>query len=201
MAKKISINTLKRAVNDNPLKETHYKIEVSGKPVDIIVTPYLSAEQYIQFVNDIVSGCVNLGEYVPALKELSVISHILGYCTNISTDNVSVIHEFIHRYPDTVKYIYKDFITVFPRFEKDIDETIDYEIKKHLNRSPFNFVAEKILSILDGIEARLTNISKEDITKLTKLVESFSNINEAEIAKVITDHHKSNISSKDIKKI
>lgn len=196
--KKISINTLKKAIKENPVREKRYTINIDDEPVEIIVKPYLTIEQYIQFINDIVAGCVTLGEYVPSLRELSEMSHIIGYCTNISTDNISVLHDFIYCYPDTANHIYNDFVTVFPRFTEDVREAIDFEIQKYLHTSSFNLVANKLSNILDTVAENLSGISKEDIAKLTGFAANLTNKSDLGIAKAILDYQNSNASS-DIK--
>lgn len=195
--KKISINTLKKAIKENPVREKRYMINIDDEPVEIIVNPYLTIEQYTQFINDIVVGCVTLGEYVPSLREFSEMSQIIGCCTNISTDNISVLHDFIHCYPDTANHIYNDFVAVFPRFAEDVREAIDFEIQKYLHTSSFDLIANKIVSILDGLENQLKGISTEDISKLTGLAASLANKNETGIAKAVLDYQKNNASNKD----
>lgn len=197
MANKVSINVLKKIVKENAIKGKHYTVNIDDKPIEIIVSPYLTAEQYTQFINDIVAGCVTLGEYIPALRELSEMSQIIGYCTNILTDNISVLHDFIHCCPDIANHIYNDFVETFPRFAEDVHEAIDFEIQKYLHTSSFDLIANKIVSILNGLETQLKGISAEDITKLTGLAASLANKNEVEIAKAVLDHQKSNTSNKD----
>ena len=195
--KKISVTTLKKAVKESPVKEQEYTINVDDEPVKIVLRPNLTIAQYIQLINDIVAGCVDGGEYTPALRDLSEMSQIINYCTNISTDNIAVLHDFIHSYQDVANRIYNDFVEAFPRFEDDVRESIDFEVQKYLHSSSFDLIADKIVGILDTIEKNFEGASKEDISKLMGLATELTSKNDLDIAKAVLNYQKENTKASD----
>lgn len=189
--KKISINTLKKVIKERTLPPTVYTIKVDDEDLEIKFDPCLSIEEYVQLINDIVAGCVTLGEYVPALKEISIISQVLARCSNISIDNISVLHDFVrHLSEDVVEDMMEEFENYYPDFLTTVDEAIDFEVQKYLHTSSFDLIANKIVSILNTLESQLQGVSGEDIAKLTEFAAKFANKDEAKIAKAVLQFQK-----------
>ena len=53
MANKVSINVLKKIIKENAIKEKHYTVNIDDKPIEIIVSPYLTAEQLMILLLDV----------------------------------------------------------------------------------------------------------------------------------------------------
>ena len=159
--------------------------------IEIKFNPCLSIEEYIQLINDIVAGCVTLGEYVPALKEISIVSQVLSKCSNISTDNISVVYDFVRHFSeDAVGDMIEEFENYHPDFLTAIDEAIDFEVQKYLHTSSFDLVANKIINILNVLENQLQGISGEDIAKLTEFTAKLAGKDETKIAKAVLQFQK-----------
>lgn len=188
--REISTAVLEKAIKENPIKERTYDIDADDEQFEIVVKPYLSAQRYSQLVHDVVLGCVSSEGYIPSLREFSTVLQVLAYCTNIPTDNISVAHEFICCYPETVDAILCDVIDVFPTLRQDIEASINFEVQKQVHESPFAAVADKLCDILDTVAANLDGVTAEEVLKLTSAAERLGSKSESEIAKAVLDYQR-----------
>lgn len=188
--RKISTAVLEKAIKENPIKERTYDIDADDEQFEIVVKPYLSAQRYSQFVHDVVLGCVSSDGYAPSLRGFSTVLQVLAYCTNIPTDDISVVHEFICCYPETIDAILCDVENVFPTLRQDIEAGINFEIQKLIHESPFVSVADKLCDILDAVAANLDGVTAEEVLKLTSAAERLGSKSESDIAKAVLDYQR-----------
>lgn len=188
--KKISINTLKKAIKSVPDHISKYAVSIGDEQVEITVNPYISIEQYVRLVNDVVGGCISSGRYIPSLTHISMVSQVLSLCTNLPTDNISVLQDFICRFPTVIEDIMGDFNTVNPTFQQDVKATIQFQVDQFLHTSSFDLIAEKIANILDMIGNNLAGLTAGDVSTLTGLAATLANKDELGIAKAVLDYQK-----------
>lgn len=188
--KKISINTLKKAIKSVPDRISTYTVSLGDEQIKVNVNPYLSIEQYVRLINDIAGGCISSGRYIPSLTNISMVSQVLSLCTNLPTGNIAVLHDFICRFPTVIEDIMGVFNTVNPTFQQDVNATIKSQVDQFLHTSSFDLIAEKIANILDMIGNNLAGLTAGDINTLTGLAATLANKDELGIAKAVLDYQK-----------
>lgn len=189
-AKKISINTLKKAIQSVPDQISKYTVTIGDEQIEVTVNPYLSIEQYVRLINDIAGGCISSGRYIPSLTNIAMVSQVLSLCTNLPTGNIAVLHDFICQFPTVIEDIMGAFNMVNPTFQQDVKATIQFQVDQFLHTSSFDLIAEKIANILDMIGNNLAGLTAGDVSTLTGLAATLANKDELGIAKAVLDYQK-----------
>lgn len=190
--KKISINALEKVIKDRPIEVITHTIGEGKNAIEIIVNPYISAPEYNQLIVDIVNGCVIDGGFYSALEDISIKSNIFETFTNIKTDNLTVIYDFIRHYPEETESIVKDILTVFPDFYNDVYEAIGFEKEKLLHKSDLKPISDKIVELLDKFASKFDVATPTDLQNFLQATMKIAGKNEGEIAKSILDFQKNN---------
>lgn len=201
--KKISINALEKVIKDRPIEEIKHIVGEDENAIEIIVNPYISAPEYNQLIIDIVNGCIIDGEFYSALEDISIKSNVFETFTNIKTDNLSVVYDFIRHFPEEADGIVKDILTVFPDFYNDVYEAIGFEKEKLLHKSDLKPISDKIVELLDKFASKFDGTTPTDLQNFLQATMKIAGKNEGEIAKSILDLQKNNdlkILSNDIAK-
>lgn len=188
--KKISINTLKKAIQSVPDQISKYTVTIGDEQIEVTVNPYLSIEQYVRLINDIAGGCISSGRYIPSLTNIAIVSQVLSLCTNLPTGNIAVLHDFICRFPTVIEDIMGAFNMANPTFQQDVKATIQSQVDQFLHTSSFDLIAEKIANILDMIGNNLAGLTAGDVSTLTGLAATLANKDELGIAKAVLDYQK-----------
>lgn len=190
--KKISINTIEKMIKANPIKPILHTVEVDGEKVDIIVTPYIDAKTYAQLIQDIVDGCFIEDQYYPALKDFTIILNLFDKFTNIKTDNIAVIYDFIKCNPQLSMVVCKDITDVYDSIYVDVKEAISWRKEQILHKSDLSKIADKVVEILDNLEDKFSNLSEDDFAKMFNIASNLSSKNEKEIVKAVLDYQTAN---------
>ena len=183
--KKLSENTIKKLNKQAQILPIIHSVGNEEEKVDIVVTPYISAQDYVELISNISNACVFGGEYHPATADLAIKAHLFREFTNLKTTDIELIYDFVCHYPQLAEEIVSDIRGTYPKIEEDILNAIDYQKQKILKRTDLSRIADKAIEILDGLDKKFANISPEEVSKLIEIGTNLSNKNEKEIAEAV----------------
>lgn len=187
--KKVTATDLKKIIgkyasgsNENVITFTDTDFEVSIK-----VKTFLTAQEIINFVNDVVNGVVQSesGVVIYEMKEFFIKTHTISHYTNITLPK-----ELDQKWRLCMQTpLYDEILNAkfFNRRQYEIileaiDEQIEFNAQKILNKTKIDELLDIIIAIIQKIDSSIDFKSLGNI--LNKLVE-MENIDEKEIFKVI----------------
>lgn len=200
MAKKesrISINKL-----ESVLKENIVVVPMRGnEDVNIIIRRTLPLKDMMQFVENVVSSCVDAetASYTPEIKEFAIRSEILTTYANFNLpSNVEKQYELL--YCTDVLCQVMEYINnkQLHEIEVAIDARIDHEVKmiETVLAAKTNEMMLRIEAMVDQFEAAFGGINSDDFNGVVKKLSEMSAMTEESIAKAVLDVQRREIDAK-----
>lgn len=200
MAKKksrISINKL-----ESVLKENIVVVPMRGnEDVNIIIRRTLPLKDMMQFVENVVSSCVDAetASYTPEIKEFAIRSEILTTYANFNLpSNVEKQYELL--YCTDVLCQVMEYINnkQLHEIEVAIDARIDHEVKmiETVLAAKTNEMMLRIEAMVDQFEAAFGGINSDDFNGVVKKLSEMSAMTEESIAKAVMDVQRREIDAK-----
>lgn len=200
MAKKesrISINKL-----ESVLKENIVVVPMRGnEDVNIIIRRTLPLKDMMQFVENVVSSCVDAetASYTPEIKEFAIRSEILTTYANFNLpSNVEKQYELL--YCTDVLCQVMEYINnkQLHEIEVAIDARIDHEVKmiETVLAAKTNEMMLRIEAMVDQFEAAFGGINSDDFNGVVKKLSEMSVMTEESIAKAVMDVQRREIDAK-----
>lgn len=200
MAKKesrISINKL-----ESVLKENIVVVPMRGnEDVNIIIRRTLPLKDMMQFVENVVSSCVDAetASYTPEIKEFAIRSEILTTYANFNLpSNVEKQYELL--YCTDVLCQVMEYINnkQLHEIEVSIDARIDHEVKmiETFLAAKTNEMMLRIEAMVDQFEAAFGGINSDDFNGVVKKLSEMSAMTEESIAKAVMDVQRREIDAK-----
>ena len=199
MAKKesrISINKLESVMKENviivPMK--------GSEDIDITIRHTLPLKDMMQFVENVVSSCVNAetATYTPEIKEFAIRSEILTTYANFNLpSNVEKQYEFL--YCTDVLCQVMDHINnkQLHEIEVAIDERISHEVKmiETVLAAKTNEMMLRIENMVEQFETVFGGINNEDFNGVMKKLSEMGSMTEESIAKAVLDVQRDEVES------
>lgn len=185
--KKISITTIDKLIEHNPLSPIVHKIKCEDETVEVIVDTKGDAANYGILINNIVNMCFGIedNEYYPQLKTFAIQYNILNSFTNIKTDNIEKVYALIRHCPDLMDSIKFDISMSYPCLYQDIDAAIEYRLRVKFSHTGFDLITRKIVELLDKFGKSFEGFSKEDTAKLFELANAVASKDEKSLANAV----------------
>lgn len=195
MAKKmsrISVNKL-----DGLLDETTTSVPLPGAPdVEVRIKRNLSLNEMLQFVEDVVSSCVDTdsGKYLPEIMWFSIYSAVLTMYANFTlpssvekqydliynTDAVDLVMEHIN------KAQYQEIVDAI---QKHIDH--DRKMMESSLAEKMNNIVERMDSYIKESENLLGSVSGDDMSSLIKNLAAIGSLDEDKLIHALVESQRS----------
>ena len=199
MAKKesrISINKL-----ESVMKENVILVPMKGsEDIDITIRHTLPLKDMMQFVENVVSSCVNAetATYTPEIKEFAIRSEILTTYANFNLpSNVEKQYELL--YCTDVLCQVMDHINnkQLHEIEVAIDERISHEVKmiETVLAAKTNEMMLRIENMVEQFETVFGGINNEDFNGVMKKLSEMGSMTEESIAKAVLDVQRDEVES------
>ena len=200
MAKKesrISINKL-----ESVLKENIVVVPMRGnEDVNIIIRRTLPLKDMMQFVENVVSSCVNAetASYTPEIKEFAIRSEILTTYANFNLpSNVEKQYELLYCTDVLCQVMEHINNKQLHEIEVAIDARIDHEVKmiETVLAAKTNEMMLRIEAMVEQFEAAFGGINSDDFNGVVKKLSEMDSMTEESIAKAVLDVQRNEIEAK-----
>ena len=199
MAKKeslISINKLESTVN----KHTIEVPMVGRDDTVIVIRPTLSLKNMMQFVENVVSSCVDAetGVYTPEIKEFAIRSEILTKYANFNLpSNAEKQYELLYCTGVVEQVKSKINNAQFFEIKRSIDARIDHELKKIESTlaSKANELISQVEVLLEQLGVLFGGINSEDFNGVVKKLADMDDMTEESLAKAVLGVQREQIES------
>lgn len=201
MAKKesrISINKL-----EGVLKENVVVVPMHGdEDVNITIRHTLPLKDMMQFVENVVSSCVNAEDasYTPEVKEFVIRSEILTNYANFTLpSNVEKQYELLYC-TDVLRQVMEHINNEqLHEIEAAIDARIDHEVKmvETVLAAKTNEVILRIDDMVEQFKTVFGGINSDDFNGVVKKLSEMGAMTEESIAKAVLDVQRSEIETKE----
>lgn len=200
MAKKesrISINKL-----ESVLKENIVVVPMRGNEnVNIIIRRTLPLKDMMQFVENVVSSCVDAetASYTPEIKEFAIRSEILTTYANFNLpSNVEKQYELLYCTDVLCQVMEHINNKQLHEIEVAIDARIDHEVKmiETVLAAKTNEMMLRIEAMVEQFEAAFGGINSDDFNGVVKKLSEMDSMTEESIAKAVLDVQRNEIEAK-----
>ena len=200
MAKKesrISINKL-----ESVLKENIVVVPMRGnEDVNIIIRRTLPLKDMMQFVENVVSSCVDAetASYTPEIKEFAIRSEILTTYANFNLpSNVEKQYELPYCTDVLCQVMEHINNKQLHEIEVAIDARIDHEVKmiETVLAAKTNEMMLRIEAMVEQFEAAFGGINSDDFNGVVKKLSEMDSMTEESIAKAVLDVQRNEIEAK-----
>lgn len=200
MAKKesrISINKL-----ESVLKENIVVVPMRGnEDVNIIIRRTLPLKDMMQFVENVVSSCVDAetASYTPEIKEFAIRSEILTTYANFNLpSNVEKQYELLYSTDVLCQVMEHINNKQLHEIEVAIDARIDHEVKmiETVLAAKTNEMMLRIEAMVEQFEAAFGGINSDDFNGVVKKLSEMDSMTEESIAKAVLDVQRNEIEAK-----
>lgn len=200
MAKKesrISINKL-----ESVLKENIVVVPMRGnEDVNIIIRRTLPLKDMMQFVENVVSSCVDAetASYTPEIKEFAIRSEILTTYANFNLpSNVEKQYELLYCTDVLCQVMEHINNKQLHEIEAAIDARIDHEVKmiETVLAAKTNEMMLRIEAMVEQFEAAFGGINSDDFNGVVKKLSEMDSMTEESIAKAVLDVQRNEIEAK-----
>ena len=200
MAKKesrISINKL-----ESVLKENIVVVPMRGnEDVNIIIRRTLPLKDMMQFVENVVSSCVDAetASYTPEIKEFAIRSEILTTYANFNLpSNVEKQYELLYCTDVLCQVMEHINNKQLHEIEVAIDARIDHEVKmiETVLAAKTNEMMLRIEAMVEQFEAAFGGINRDDFNGVVKKLSEMDSMTEESIAKAVLDVQRNEIEAK-----
>ena len=200
MAKKesrISINKL-----ESVLKENIVVVPMRGnEDVNIIIRRTLPLKDMMQFVENVVSSCVDAetASYTPEIKEFAIRSEILTTYANFNLpSNVEKQYELLYCTDVLCQVMEHINNKQLHEIELAIDARIDHEVKmiETVLAAKTNEMMLRIEAMVEQFEAAFGGINSDDFNGVVKKLSEMDSMTEESIAKAVLDVQRNEIEAK-----
>ena len=200
MAKKesrISINKL-----ESVLKENIVVVPMRGnEDVNIIIRRTLPLKDMMQFVENVVSSCVDAetASYTPEIKEFAIRSEILTNSANFNLpSNVEKQYELLYCTDVLCQVMEHINNKQLHEIEVAIDARIDHEVKmiETVLAAKTNEMMLRIEAMVEQFEAAFGGINSDDFNGVVKKLSEMDSMTEESIAKAVLDVQRNEIEAK-----
>lgn len=189
MAKKearISINKLESIMKENTVTVPM----VGNEEVNITIRRTLPLKDMMQFVEDVVSSCVDAetAKYTPEIKEFAIRSEILTTYANFNLpSNVEKQYELLYC-TDAVSQV-KNHINIGQLYEIEeaIEERIAHEVKmiETVLAAKTNEMMMRVENMVEQFEMAFGGINSDDFNGVMKKLSEMDSVTEESIAKAV----------------
>ena len=195
---RIAINKLESA-----LKENTVVIPMAGnEDVNITIRRTLPLKDMMQFVQDVVSSCVDAktATYTPEAKEFAIRSGILSMYANFNLpSNVDKQYELV--YGTDVLCQVMEYINGDQLFEirRVIDARIDHEVKmiETVLASKTNEMMLRIEAMVEQLESVFGSVTSDDFNSFIKKFAEMGSVNEESLARAVLNVQRSEIEAEE----
>ena len=200
MAKKesrISINKL-----ESVLKENIVVVPMRGnEDVNIIIRRTLPLKDMMQFVENVVSSCVDAetASYTPEIKEFAIRSEILTTYANFNLpSNVEKQYELLYCTDVLCQVMEHINNKQLHEIEVAIDARIDHEVKmiETVLAAKTNEMMLRIEAMVEQFEDAFGGINSDDFNGIVKKLSEMDSMTEESIANAVLDVQRSEIEAK-----
>lgn len=188
---RISVNKLESLVVDNVVN-----IPLDGYPdVNITISRTLSLQEVLQFVEDVVSSCVDMetGRYTPEIYAFSLRASVLTRYANFTLPK-DLDKQYNLIYNTTVFQQILDHIDLgqYNEIVNAINERIRHEVvmMESTLAGQMAELTEKINTFIDGSEKLFGSIDTEDMSTLMKNLSKAGNVDEGKIVDAVFNAQK-----------
>lgn len=205
MAKKesrISINKLESVVKENIVS-----IPMNGaEDVTITIRRTLPLKDMMQFVENVVSSCVNAqtASYTPEIKEFVIRSEILTTYANFNLpSNVEKQYELVYGTDVVVQVMEYINWNQLAEIRAAIDSRIDHEVKmiETVLAAKTNEMIARIEAMTEQFEAAFGGINGNEFNEVVKKLSEMDNMTEESIAKAVLGVQRAEIEAADAEKV
>lgn len=205
MAKKesrISINKLESVVKENVVS-----IPMNGaEDVTITIRRTLPLKDMMQFVENVVSSCVNAqtSSYTPEIKEFVIRSEILTTYANFNLpSNVEKQYELVYGTDVVVQVMEYINWNQLAEIRAAIDSRIDHEVKmiETVLAAKTNEMIARIEAMTEQFEAAFGGINGNEFNEVVKKLSEMDNMTEESIAKAVLGVQRAEIEAADAEKV
>lgn len=194
MAKKesrISINKWEKLLDDNRVV-----VPLEGaEDIEIVIKPTLSLTEVLQFVEDVVSVCVNAGTgaYTPEVKDFMTKAELLTMYANFNMpSSVEKQYDLIYRTGvlETVeKYINWD---QYAEICRAIEDRINHELSMMENSltAQMHDLASRLDSFTQNMEQMYQGVDDKEVAAVMKKIAGMGRLDERELVQAVFDVQK-----------
>lgn len=190
---RISVNTLESTAIANVMQ-----IPFDSCPgVEIEVKTTLSLQEMLQFVEDVVSSCVDkaTGKYIPEIKMFSVKIGLLTMYANFNLpSNVGKQYELIYNTSAISQVLGVINPVQYDEILAAIDSRIEHELAlmNSAVSSKVNELTHQMNDAAQKIESAFSGVTADEINALMKNISAMDNIDEEKLAKAVLSEQKNN---------
>lgn len=193
--KKISINKLESTLVDPVITVAFTEEE------NITVRRYLTLQQTLQFVDDVVSSVVNTetGSYLPEVYDLAIRRAVLTYFANFNLpDNIEKLHELVYN-TRAYKIVTNEIDDLyFAEIERAINSKIKFNIEMMHSTAAreTNELIQMLKDVSENFQAVFGNADPESVSALVNGLGSVGQLDEKKIAHAVLDYAKASSENK-----
>ena len=190
-AGRISINKLESAMRNSIVA-----VPMDGHPeIEITIRRVLPLQEVLQFVEDVVSSCVDeeTGQYIPEIKSFMVRASVLTRYANFT------LPKDPEKQYDLI-YNTDVFSQVFANIDREQYDEILYAVDERIRHSvammestaasQMTELMAKINSFVNSSEKLFGSIDKEDMSALVKNLSNIDGIDEGKLVRAMLDTKK-----------
>lgn len=189
--KTISINKLEALLEENIVTVPLEGVE----DVEIKIRKTLSLKDMLQFVEDVVSSCVDkeTGLYSPEIKKFSIRSGILTYYANFRLpQNAEKQYELVYNTNAMEQVMHHINLDQLEEILEAIDARIEHErgMIASVVAIKTNELLARIETFAEQFENMFSGLDNDDVGGALKALSTMENVDEDALAKVVMEAHR-----------
>lgn len=197
MAKKdqrISINKLESILKENVVEVPM----VGNEEVTIRIKKTLSLDEMLQFVEDVVSSCVDPDDtrFIPEVKDFAVRKGVMSVYANFNMpDSVEKQYDLLYRtdvFFQVFRYVNQE---QFRSILDSIDSRIDYELglRKAAAANSVAVLVSRVEALIEQMESAFGNVEGGELNDFIKNISGMGSLSEEGLARAVLNLRKTDV--------
>lgn len=199
---KVSITKWESMLRDNSVN-----VEIAGLDgVKMTIKHTLSLQESLQFVEDVVSGCIGSGDnqYTPEVRGFLIKSELLSMYTNFNIPtNLSKLYELIYR-TDVIEQVMRHIdMDQFNEMLYAIDKRLEHEVRMIESRTAVKVdgVIERMNAMVNQFEEAFADVDAIKVGQTMDSIRAISRMGEDDIVDAILrlrDENKNEVTEENV---
>lgn len=186
--KKVSVNDFEKVMED--VKQDTVQIDWHG--VDVTITPLLSLENYLAFVQEVVSICFDedTGDFIPEVRDFAIKRAVLHHYANFRLpENTARCYDMIYSTDAVASVLGEVNRAQFDELCRGIDKRLAYLAETSVKKveRKLNEAVSEFEEACKQLETMFAGVSPDDVAGMVRALGA-GTFDEEKIAHVVLDN-------------